>query len=313
MPERVEALGILGLGRMGRPIAEALARSGFDVSAYDSDPGRLSGLTDSGIRPAESAAALYRAADVLITVLPGPSEVQDAMTGAGGALANLPPGAVWLDLTSNDPRVIVELAREAGHQGLLSVEAPMGGGVEAAASGSLSFFVSGAPAAVGRVRPILAAVAQRDGIRVVGDGAGLGTTVKLLANLLWFGQSVAVTEAMLVGSASGVDVDVLRDALAASAGGSRFIDDYLDSLLRGDYLESFGIDRVVEELDTVAAIAAETGMPFALSEVVARVHRDALEAFGPVDGELLGARVIEQRAGVTLSSLRKDAQDRASS
>ena len=85
--------------------------------------------------------------------------------------------------------------------------------------------------------------------------------------------------------------------LASSAGGSVFIDEYLDKLLDGDYLESFGLDRIVEELDTLADLAREEGVPFELSELVVRLHRDALEKFGAVDGELLAARLLELRAG----------------
>jgi 3-hydroxyisobutyrate dehydrogenase len=80
-----------------------------------------------------------------------------------------------------------------------------------------------------------------------------------------------------------------------------FIDEYLDRLLTGDYLENFGIDRCVEELETLVRLADTRGVPFELSSLVARQHRDALERFGAVDGELLAAKLLEERAGMGLS------------
>jgi 3-hydroxyisobutyrate dehydrogenase-like beta-hydroxyacid dehydrogenase len=93
---------------------------------------------------------------------------------------------------------------------------------------------------------------------------------------------------------------VLRDQLAASAGGSVFVDEYLDRLLDGDYLASFGIDRCVEELEILVSLAQGADVPFELSSTVARLHREALERFGAIDGELLAARLLEERAGRTL-------------
>jgi 3-hydroxyisobutyrate dehydrogenase len=135
---------------------------------------------------------------------------------------------------------------------------------------------------------------------IVGDDIGAADTTKLLANLLWFGQVVAVTEALLLGQTLGLEPAKLRDTLAASAGGSVFIDEYLDRLLVGDYLETFGIDRCVEELETLVSLAQDADVPFELSLTVARLHREALDRFGAIDGELLAAKLLEERARTSL-------------
>ena len=81
-----------------------------------------------------------------------------------------------------------------------------------------------------------------------------------------------------------------------------FIDEYLDRLLAGDYLETFGIDRCVEELETLVRLAELHVVPFELSTNVARLYREALERFGAIDGELLAAKLLEERAGIRLSA-----------
>jgi 3-hydroxyisobutyrate dehydrogenase len=289
-----ERIGVLGVGRMGLPIANNLLAAGYVVTVFDTDPARSAA---AGSPVAESATGLAEGSDILITVLPGMAEIERAMIGSGALIDSLPPGSLWLDLTSNDPRIAHSIEERASARGIQSVGAPMGGGVSAARDRSVRFFVGGANRAVDRARPVLEHLGSLD---QVGERIGDGYLTKLLANLLWFGQAVAVTEALLLGQALGLSPATLRDQLAASAGGSVFIDEYLDRLLAGDYLGTFGIDRCVEELETLVSLARGADVPFELSSTVERLHREALERFGAIDGELLAARLLEERAGVTL-------------
>jgi len=298
-------VGVVGLGRMGLPIAVALADAGFSVVGFDTLPERNALATapsrrNSRLRVAGSAADVAASVDILVTVLPGPNEVEEALLGQHGLVHRMAPGALWLDLSSNDPTRVERIAERATAKGIANVSAPMGGGPAKAQSRTLSFFVGGESAAVERARPVLVALGGPDAIDHVAESIGAGCTAKLLANLLWFGQAVAVTEAMLLGVSLGVPVDSLRRSLAASAGGSVFIDQYLDSLLAGDYLENFGIDRCVEELEVLVHLAARKDVPFELSATVTRLYHDALDRFGAIDGELLAAKLLEQRAGVQL-------------
>lgn len=293
-------IGVLGVGRMGLPIARHIADAGFAVTVFDIDPARRALATSHGVTVAADARVIASGADVLITVLPGPPELRDAMLGTDGVLPSLRSGTLWLDLTSNDPRVAAEVAAVAYAQGVSVAGAPMGGGVSNAEAATLRFYVGADADALVRVEPILAALSGASGIDHVGTDITAGYTAKLLANLLWFGQAAAVTEALLLGKSLGLSPTALRATLSASAGGSVFISEHLDSLLAGDYLEEFGIDRVVEELDTLGALAAAQGTPFQTSESVVQLHQDALARFGSVGGELLGAKLLEERAGTTL-------------
>ncbi|MBK4348281.1 NAD(P)-dependent oxidoreductase [Lacisediminihabitans sp. G11-30] len=285
----MRSIGVLGLGRMGGPIAARLAAAGWPVSGFDPRAARAPGGTHS---TAGSARELAASVDVLITVLPGRGETAAVMPDLLAAMA---PGAIWLDLTSGDPALSERLAAA----GIRSVGAPMGGGPAEAQAGSLTLFVGGAETDVESLRPLLETIASR--IERAGERPQDGQIVKLLANLLWFGQAVAVTEALLLGVKLGLTLGAMRDILPRSAGGSSFMTTHLDRLLAGDYAETFGLDRCVEELDTLAALAETASTPFALSTLVAGLHREALATFGPVDGELLVAKLLEQRAGIDLS------------
>jgi 3-hydroxyisobutyrate dehydrogenase len=288
-------IGMLGFGRMGSRIGAGLVRAGFLVRAFDPAHAASEACARVGIEAAGTDTALATWADAVITVLPGRAETEAIM---GRILRSMRPGSIWLDMTSGDPELTDRLELAAQAAGVLLVAAPIGGSPDDAEAGTLTFFVAGADAVVSDVMPILEAVGSQ--IERVGPRPSTAQTVKLVANLLWFGQAVAVTEALLLADSLGVDVGTMRRILPRTAGGSVFITRHLDGLLAGDYAETFGLDRVVEELRSLRALAAREGSPFELSDLVTRLHEDALNRYGSIDGELLVAKLLEERAGRTL-------------
>ena len=286
-------VGVIGVGRMGLPVCARLAGAGLRVVAADLEPEREQHVRAAGASWDADTERLARQAAVLITVLPGSSELVEAM---GIALRTLQPGATWIDLTSAAPAAGAELVARAHGRGIECLDAPVGGGVEAAAAGALQLFVGGRREVIERHRAVLELLGR---VEHVGDH-GAGYTTKLLVNLLWFGQAVAVGEALLLARRAGIDLEVLRSALGRSAAASEFVRGDLGALLGGDYLESFGIDRCCEELATVVALAGELAVPFDLSAAVERTYRAALARYGPIDGELLAVALLEERAGMRL-------------
>jgi 3-hydroxyisobutyrate dehydrogenase len=274
-------VGVIGVGRMGRPIVERLVAAGHEVDVFDADPDALLGL-----HAAASPRDLADRVEVLLTVLPGSPELEQVAEELG------PRTPLWVDLTSADPAVAVRVA-----EGRSFVGAPMSGGPAAAAAGSLVLHAGGPVALVDTAAALVAPLGE---LRHVGDGVANGYTAKLLVNLLWFGQAVAVTEALLLGQAQGLRPEAVRAMLAESAAGGSFLRDYAPRILSGDTMPDFALARVVEELEALVGLARESRVPFELSEVVARLHRETLERFGAVDGELLATVLLQERAGRTL-------------
>ncbi|GGM87683.1 3-hydroxyisobutyrate dehydrogenase [Lentzea pudingi] len=292
-----ERIALVGAGRMGLPISANLAAAGFDVVVTDVRHELAEAVTSGGARWEPSASAAAADAQVLITVLPGIPEVSSLMGGPESLLRELPSGAVWLDLTSSSPLAMRPIQEDARSRGVAFLEAPMGGGPDAAAAGTLRLFAGGDAGTFRRLLPLLEVIADR--VDLVG-GPGSGYTAKLLVNLLWFGQAVATAEAMLLGQAAGLDVEALRGLLADSAAGSEFLRHDLAHVFSGDYLPLFGLDRCVEELEAVTELFRDRGVPSELSQVVTRVHQRAAARFGPVDGELLAIAHLEELAGSLL-------------
>ncbi|MCA2222459.1 NAD(P)-dependent oxidoreductase [Nonomuraea aurantiaca] len=299
LDSRLPKIGFIGVGRMGLPMCANLARAGHRVHASDVRPEREKDVVAAGALWAASAAEAAAGAEVLVTMLPGPEEVRAVMLAPGDALEALAAGATWIDMTSNSPALVAPIREQAERRGVRVLEAPVGGGVPAARAGTLHLFVGGPADLLARHRPLLDVLGDPERIIHLG-GPGTGYTAKLLANLLWFGQAIATAEALLLGRRAGIDLAVLREALGSSAASSTFVRRDLDALFAGDYLESFGLDRCCEELETVTAMADELGVPFELSHLVERTYQRALDRYGAVDGELLAIALLEEQAGLRL-------------
>ncbi|HEY6398111.1 MAG TPA: NAD(P)-dependent oxidoreductase [Solirubrobacteraceae bacterium] len=287
----MQTIGLVGAGRMGLPVCERLVRAGFVVVASDRDPERRAVVEAVGAGWAETARSAADAAEVLITVLPGSPELQAVMSTL---LPAMPPGRSWIDLTSTSPQIGAKLRALASH--LECLDAPMGGGPDAARAGTLELFVGGDLETVERHREVLEALGT---LHYLG-GPGAGHVVKLLVNLLWFGQALATAEALLIARRAELDLDAVRHALASSAADSRFIRRDLAAMLDGDYMTDFGLDRCCEELNAIAELAHGLEVPFELSALVSDIYARALERYGPRKGELLAVAMLEETAGVTL-------------
>ena len=278
---------------MGLAVCGRLVGSGFAVLATDLRPEREEAVHAAGAGWHPDARSVAAAADVAITVLPGSGELEAAMRLARPALR---PGTTWIDMTSAAPSAGRALASRADAGGVECLDAPVGGNPEAAAAGELQLFVGGRAESVERHRPLLETLGT---VQHVGE-RGAGYTTKLLVNLLWFGQAVAVGEALLLARRTGIDLELLRGVLNQSPAASSFVSHDLSALLEGDYLESFGLDRCCEELDTVVGLAHDLSVPFELSTAVQSAYHTALARYGRVDGELLAVAVLEEQAGTQL-------------
>lgn len=281
---------------MGLPIARRLSHRhevlGWDVA--------VSGERGATVRLANDQDAAVGGAEALVTVLPGPGELHDVI-GDGSAFGVLAPGALWIDVTSADPDTGARLHALAADRGVSSVAAPMLGGPDDAGRGSLGFLVGGAPAVLDAVAPLLEELGDPERLTVVGDDPAAAYLVKLLGNLLWFGQVAAVTEALLLAQRFGLDPEATAKVLAGGPGSSTFLTRDAHHLFRGDTMAVFGIHQVVDELCGLAALADRLSSPFELSEAVSRIHRAALDRYGPEPGELLASLLLQERADARLT------------
>jgi 3-hydroxyisobutyrate dehydrogenase-like beta-hydroxyacid dehydrogenase len=301
----VRHVGLIGLGRMGLPICARLVEHGFEVVCTDLDGARRQLGARAGAVTADETEGAAADVEVIVTVLPGPAEVAGVAEAVTSAMSS---AAVWLDLSTASPGAARVTATAARRHGIAIVDAPLGGSPPAAREGRLLSFAGARTEDLARVRPVLGAIADR--IVHVGP-PGSGYTVKLLANALWFGQAVATAEALTIATRAGLDAELVRAALSQTAAASRFLSDDARTLLDGDDMPWFALGRCAEQLRSLAAFADELSVPAPVLDAVRDVHVAALEYYGEVDGELLGARFAAERGGVRFGDPESSAADGA--
>jgi 3-hydroxyisobutyrate dehydrogenase len=296
-PTRV---AFIGLGHMGGHMCRHVISAGFTVSAFDLDSQALARSAAQGARAAASVADCVHDAEILLTSLPGPPQVEAVLCGPDGAIAAMAPGSLVVDMSTSSLEVGRRARAAADAAGVELLDAPVAGQTIGAEAGTLAIYVGGPAEAVARARPVLEAMGDRDRIFHLG-AAGSGYAVKLLLNLTWFIQAVATAEALTVGVKAGVDLAALHGALVASPANSVFLErDVLPLLGAGDYDEGFAMKLVTKDLGLAVDLARDVGVPVELSSLVEQIHRRARAAYGDDAGEMSAVRLYEDLAGVQL-------------
>jgi 3-hydroxyisobutyrate dehydrogenase len=259
-------VGWVGLGAMGRPMAERLVLAGHRVRAFDVDPAALAAWVrvDGAPDRAESPAQAAESADVLAVMVATPAQVDDVLFGARGAAATLPAGAVVLVMATIGPAAVEGVAARLAEQGVQVVDAPVSGGVARAASGELLVMVSGPEEARARVAPLLNAMAAK--APVVGPAAGDGQKVKLVNQLLCGVHIAAAAEALAYAEALGLDAEACWDVVRHGAAASFMLDDRGERMVRGagEQVRS-ALDIFVKDMGLVLAAARDSVYPAPLA------------------------------------------------
>jgi 3-hydroxyisobutyrate dehydrogenase len=293
----VERVAFVGLGRMGSHMCRHVCSADFAVSAFDVVGDAVARAASFGARPTSSLSDCLEGADVLVTSLPGPGQV-DAVLGE--ALAALAPGALAIEMSTSSLEVGRRALALASARGVALVDAPVAGQTIGAEAGTLAIYVGGSDSEFARARPVLEAMG--DPARIFHTGPfGSGYTVKLLLNLMWFVHAAATAEALTVGVKAGVSLNKLHAALVDSPANSVFLERDVRMVLdHGDYDEGFFMSLVTKDLGLAVDLARDVGVPVEVAELVEELHRRVRSAYGDAAGEMSVVRLYEELAGVQL-------------
>ena len=209
------AIGFIGLGNMGRPMARNLAAAGHDVRGHDTDAGARAAAGEAGLAVADGLAAAVGGADAVVTMLPAGADVRAAYAGGGGVLAHAAPGALLVDCSTIDVETARDLHREAAGRGFAHLDAPVSGGVGGAAAGTLTFMAGGGEAAFDRARPLFDAMGRNV---FLAGGPGCGQAAKMCNNMVLGVSMIAVSEAFVLAERVGIDARILFDVMSAASG-----------------------------------------------------------------------------------------------
>lgn len=286
-------IGFVGLGNMGAPMCRRLVEAGHEVLVFDLDADRVARAVSGGAHASASAADCAGAGDLFLTSLPRPDHVQAVMVDSG-ALAALPAGSVWVDLTTNRVDLVTSLAKRAP-EGVAVVDSPVTGAVDGARNGRLTLFVGGDPDVVERVTPVLATL----GTVIACGPLGTGNVVKLVTNQLWFIHAAAVGEGFALGCRHGVALDTLWQAIRQSVGDSFVAQHDAPSIFAGHYDPSFTLDLCLKDLGLIERLQADLTADLPMTDAARAAFSHAAERYGTAAAELHVARRIEDDEGLS--------------
>jgi 3-hydroxyisobutyrate dehydrogenase len=270
------AVGFIGLGNMGWPMAANLVAAGYDVVVDDADPQRLAAFVaeHDGARAADGPAT-FASVDAVITMLPDDRIVASVVDG--GLSAALPSGAVIVDMSSSNPLGTRALG-ERLPEGLALVDAPVSGGVPRALDGTLSIMVGGDDDAIGRVMELLEVLGEK----LFRTGAlGSGHALKALNNYLAAAAYSAATEALLIGQRFGLDPETMFDVVNTSTGRSFSSEVVLrGNVVTGAYATGFALGLLAKDVGIAADLAEALEVDAPALDLVSRRWAEAASALG---------------------------------
>jgi 3-hydroxyisobutyrate dehydrogenase len=301
-------VGLIGLGKMGAGMARNIAAK-YPVAVFDTQAAAVAAAVEAGATAAATVADVAKDADIVVTMLPGPAEIESVMI-ADGVGAAMKPGAIWVDMSSSS---LVALQRVlAAHEGSgwTALDAPVTGGVPGANAGTLQIFAGGTKDDFDRAFDVLSTMGNPERILHVGE-QGSGYAVKTCLNLGFFLNAQAAAEVLTLGVKAGVELGMLHKALAGSGASSKVLEnDMLENVFHGDYKEYFRLALALKDVRLAVDLGRDTGVPLELSALVEQSMRRALLTYGD-GGQLLAVRQLEETAGVSLrlSELRLGAAE----
>jgi 3-hydroxyisobutyrate dehydrogenase len=283
MPVAGRAIGFIGLGKIGFPMAARLYEAGGRLTVYDlaSEQTRRFATEHPGSLAAGGLGAFADAA-VVLTSLPDSTAVDGVVLGTAaeaGLIDILAAGSTVIDMSSADPMRSRALARELGGRGLHFLDAPVSGGVNRALDGSLSIMVGGDAAHYDEQRDLLQQIGST--ITYVG-AAGAGHALKALNNYVSAAGLVATVEALLVGQEFGLDPEVMIDVLNNSTGRNYTTENKVKQfMLSGAFNSGFSLGLMTKDVRTAYELGKSLGWEMKLGRAVAGVWSEAADELPP--------------------------------
>jgi 3-hydroxyisobutyrate dehydrogenase len=268
-------VGVIGLGKMGKPMTLNLLKAGFTVTVNNRSPESVAAMVKEGAIDGGSARGVADAAEIIVTSLPDPPAVRDVYLGDDGLVANARAGQVYVDTSTVDPELSRQLATALAAKDAAFLDAPVSGGTSGAAAGSLTIMIGGEEAALEKARPVLEALGQR--IHLVGP-SGSGTIVKL-ANQLLVGINMAgVAEALVLGVKAGADPEQMLAVLSTSFGSSRMLERGIPLIVDRNFVGATPVDLIRKDLGLITDLAQSLNVPLATGETAFAVFDRAHDA-----------------------------------
>jgi 3-hydroxyisobutyrate dehydrogenase len=292
-------VGFIGLGLMGMPMARNVMKAGYPLIVHNRSRAKVEQMVSEGAQAASSPAEVAASADVVLSCVPMPADVQAVYLGQEGVVSAARSGQILCDMSTVDPETHRRIAAAAADRGADYLDAPISGGVAGARDGTLAIMVGGDGAVFERARPVFETMGKN--IYLAGP-VGAGTTVKLINQMMLAICGAGVFEGLVMGAKAGIDPALLVEIISSSSGFSRALANWSPGILKGSFAPGFTIDLLHKDVSLAVQMGRSLGIRTLAGATAEQIVQEARAAGFGADGTAGLIQPLERLSGVEVRS-----------
>lgn len=292
MADRVERVGFIGLGIMGKPMVRNLVKAGYELVVHNRSRAAVDEVVaeSARVRAANSPSEVAEQADIVLTMLPDSPDVRAVVFGDGGLRGTMKRGSLLVDMSTIAPATSQEVHAALAKDGVGALDAPVSGGDKGAIAGTLSIMVGGSTEDFTRATPLFEAMGKT--IVHVG-GPGAGQIVKACNQVVVALNYSAVSEALILGAKAGVDPEKIVQVLSGGLAASRVMELKAPTMIQRQFAPGFRVNLQRKDLGIALATGKEHGVPLPMTALVSQLF-EMLAAAGRGDLDHSSLVTIEE-------------------
>lgn len=268
-------VGFIGVGVMGWPMALNILKGGHSLTVFDLDKDAVQRMVDAGATAAGSAKEVGAASEVVVTMLPEPKHVREALLGEHGAAHGMQKGGVVIDMSTIDPVSSRAIADDLAAMGIDMVDSPVGKTSEHAATGTLTLMVGGKPEIIAKVKPVLDCMGNET---YLCGGIGTGHAMKTVNNLLATTIMAANTEALAIGVKCGLTLELMMEVMQTTmANNAQLFVAMPKKAFKGDDSPGFMVKLACKDVRQAVELARAQGFEAHVGAACQRTLEEAME------------------------------------
>ncbi|OIJ11801.1 oxidoreductase [Anaerobacillus alkalilacustris] len=250
-------VGFIGVGVMGRSMASHLMKAGYEVVVYNRTKEKALSLIEEGAKWKDTVKEVAEVANVIITIVGYPKDVEEVYLGENGLLNHAQTGTYFLDMTTSSPSLAVKIYEEAKKRKMHALDAPVSGGDVGAKQAKLAIMVGGDEKDFQEVLPIL----EKMGENIIHQGdAGLGQHTKMCNQIAIATTMIGVCEAIVYAEKAGLSPKKVLQTIETGAAGSFSLSKLAPRMINGDFEPGFYVKHFIKDMTIALQSAEEIGL-----------------------------------------------------
>jgi 3-hydroxyisobutyrate dehydrogenase len=284
---------------MGQGMTRNLLKAGYSVRVWNRTSSRMDPLLEAGATAGASPADVAANCDIVIICVSDTPDVEAVVLGENGILSGAKDGGLVIDCSTISPQATIDIAAQLNAKGVKMLDAPISGGSEGAANGTLSIMIGGDADQVERASGVFEAMGNT--ITHVGK-QGAGQTVKLVNQILVVGNCLAMSEALVFAQAGGVDLQKCLNAVTGGAAGSWMLANRGPQIIERDWRPGFTINLQQKDVRLIMQEADALGVPILLTSQIFSLYRTLQQMGLGEEGNHALVKALENLSGVQVAA-----------